>query len=89
MQSFQSKFQESKFGINFKQKAKKSKVISYTVIRLLKAASWDRKKKKKKKKKIYHAYLSKESISTTVSQFGSNVLRNDKQPVQNYHFMFV
>lgn len=87
MQSFQSKFQESKFGINFKQKAKKSKVISYTVIRLLKAASWDR--KKKKKKKIYHAYLSKESISTTVSQFGSNVLRNDKQPVQNYHFMFV
>ena len=89
MESFQSKCQESKFGINFKQKAKKSKVISYTVIRLLKAASWDRKKKKKKKKKIYHAYLSKESISTTVSQFGSNVLRNDKQPVQNYHFMFV
>ena len=65
MQSAQSKFQENKFGINFKQKAKKSKVFSYSRIRSLKAASWNH-KRKKKKKKIYHAYLSKENISTPI-----------------------
>ena len=61
MESFQSKCQESKFGINFKQKAKKSKVISYALIRSLKAATWDHKKKRKRKRKrsTVHIYLKK------------------------------
>ena len=59
MQSAQSKFQENKFGINFKQKAKKSKVFSYSRIRSLKAASWNHKRKKKRKRSTMHIYLKK------------------------------
>ena len=46
MESFQSKCQESKFGINFKQKAKKSKVVSF-----IESSQLGSQKKEKEKEK--------------------------------------